>query len=61
MKILDIEPYIILDVYIKEKELTVPAWHSDLTTESRKTLNQTIPFFSKDHLALTKANGVLNF
>ena len=35
MKILDIEPYVILDVYIKEirsvLELAVPAWHSGLT------------------------------
>ena len=35
MKILDIEPYIILDVYVKEirsvLELAVPAWHSGLT------------------------------
>ena len=35
MKILDIEPYVILDVYLKEirsvLELAVPAWHSGLT------------------------------
>ena len=35
MKKLDIEPYIILDIYIKEirsvLELAVPAWHSGLT------------------------------
>ena len=35
MKILDIEPYVMLDVYLKEirsvLELAVPAWHSGLT------------------------------
>ena len=35
MKVLDIEPYVILDVYLKEirsvLELAVPAWHSGLT------------------------------
>ena len=35
MKVLDIEPYVILDVYMKEirsvMELAVPAWHSGLT------------------------------
>ena len=37
MKILDIEPYVMLDVYLKEirsvLELAVPAWHSGLTLE----------------------------
>ena len=35
MKVLDLEPYVILDVYLKEirsvLELAVPAWHSGLT------------------------------
>ena len=35
MKVLDIEPYVILDVYMKEirsvLELAVPEWHSGLT------------------------------
>ena len=35
MKVLDIEPYVILDVYIKGirsvLELAVPAWHTGLT------------------------------
>ena len=37
MKVLDVDPYIILDVYIKEirslLELAVPAWHSGLTVK----------------------------
>ena len=35
MKVLDLEPTVILDVYLKEirslLELAVPAWHSGLT------------------------------
>ena len=35
MKRLDVEPYVMLDVYMKEiravLELAVPAWHSGLT------------------------------
>ena len=37
MKVLDVDPYIILDVYMKEirslLELAVPAWHSGLTVK----------------------------
>ena len=37
MKVLDVEPLVILDVYVKEirsvLELAVPAWHSGLTTK----------------------------
>ena len=43
MKILDIEPYVILDVYLKEiksvLELAVPAWHSGLTKNNRLILS----------------------
>ena len=42
MKVLDLEPYVILDVYLKEirsvLELAVPAWHSGLTKSSQLTL-----------------------
>ena len=37
MKLLDVDPFIMLDVYVKEirsvMELAVPAWHSGLTVK----------------------------
>ena len=44
MKILNVEPYIILDVYTKEirplLELAVPAWHSGLTKKQSATIER---------------------
>ena len=44
MKILNIEPYILLDVYIKEirsvLELAVPAWHSALTQKQTASIER---------------------
>ena len=44
MKILNVEPYIILDVYTKEirsvLELAVPAWHSGLTKKQSSTIER---------------------
>ena len=44
MKVLDIEPYVILDVYLKEirsvLELAVPAWHSGLTQKQSADLER---------------------
>ena len=44
MKVLDLDPSIILDVYIKEirsiVELAVPAWHSGLTLKQRSDIER---------------------
>ena len=44
MKILDIEPLVILDVYLKEirsvLELAVPAWHSGITVKQSKDIER---------------------
>ena len=44
MKVLDIEPYVILDVYQKEirsvLELAVPAWHSGLTQKQSSDIER---------------------
>ena len=44
MKILDIEPLIILDVYEKEirsiLELAVPAWHSGITLKQSRDIER---------------------
>jgi hypothetical protein len=44
MKVLDIEPSVILDVYLKEirslLELAVPAWHSGLTQRQKSDIER---------------------
>ena len=44
MKILDVDPYVILEVYTKEirsvLELAVPAWHSGLTQKQSATIER---------------------
>ena len=44
MKVLDLEPYVMLDVYAKEirslLELAVPAWHSGLTKHQQATIER---------------------
>ena len=44
MKILDLDPLLILDVYVKEVrsvlELAVPAWHSGLTIKQSKDIER---------------------
>ena len=44
MKILNVKPYIILDVYTKEirsvLELAVPAWYSGLTRKQSATIER---------------------
>ena len=44
MKVLDVEPLSILDVYLKEirsiLELAVPAWHSGLTVKQAEDIER---------------------
>ena len=44
MKVLNVEPYVILDVYLKEirslLELAVPAWHSGVTKKQSSDIER---------------------